>query len=58
MAKQKYRPTRPGGFSGAKAYIWHVEVLKKAVTPWGGLFATPSSIHQRLKYAGPILING
>jgi hypothetical protein len=21
MAKQKFRPTRPGGFSGAKAYI-------------------------------------
>jgi hypothetical protein len=29
MAKQKFRPTRLGGFSGAKAYIWYVEVLKK-----------------------------
>ncbi|MGM0416490.1 MAG: hypothetical protein ACQEQK_06000, partial [Thermodesulfobacteriota bacterium] len=28
-AKQKFRPTRPGGFSGTKAYIWYVEVLKK-----------------------------
>jgi hypothetical protein len=25
MAKQKFRPTRPGGFSGAKAYIESVE---------------------------------
>jgi putative protease len=29
MAKQKFRPTRPGVFSGAKAYIRYVEVLKK-----------------------------
>ena len=29
MAKQKFRPTRLGGFSGAKAYIVYVEVLKK-----------------------------
>jgi len=29
MAKQKFRPTRPGGFSGAKATIRYVEVLKK-----------------------------
>jgi hypothetical protein len=29
MAKQKFRPTRPGVFSGAKAYISYVEVLKK-----------------------------
>jgi hypothetical protein len=28
MAKQKFRPTRLGGFSGAKAYIRYVEVLK------------------------------
>ena len=28
MAKQKFRPTRPGGFSGAKAYIEYVEILK------------------------------
>jgi hypothetical protein len=32
-AKQKFRPTRPGGFSGEKAYIRYVEVLKNAVTP-------------------------
>jgi hypothetical protein len=44
MAKQKFRPTRPGGFSGAKAYIRYVEVLKTTVTPQGGLFATPSTI--------------
>jgi hypothetical protein len=29
MAKQKFRPPRLGGFSGAKAYIRYVEVLKK-----------------------------
>jgi hypothetical protein len=29
MAKQKFRPARLGGFSGAKAYIRYVEVLKK-----------------------------
>jgi len=29
MAKQKFRPTRLGVFSGAKAYIGYVEVLKK-----------------------------
>jgi hypothetical protein len=29
MATQKFRPTRFGGFSGAKAYIRYVEVLKK-----------------------------
>jgi putative protease len=29
MAKQKFRSTRLGGFSGAKAYIKYVEVLKK-----------------------------
>jgi len=29
MAKHKFRPTRFGGFSGAKAYFRYVEVLKK-----------------------------
>jgi hypothetical protein len=29
MAKQKFRATRLGGFSGAKAYIRYVEILKK-----------------------------
>jgi len=29
MAKQKFRPTRLGGFSGTKAYIQYVEILKK-----------------------------
>ncbi len=29
MAKQKFHPTRLGVFSGAKGYIWYVEVLKK-----------------------------
>jgi hypothetical protein len=38
MAKQKFRPTRLGGFSGAKAYIRYVEVLKKHRNAKGGLF--------------------
>jgi putative protease len=38
MAKQKFRPTRPGGFSGAKAYIRYVEVLKKRRNAVGRIF--------------------
>jgi hypothetical protein len=45
MAKQKIRPTRLGGFSGAKAYIRYVEVLKNRRNAKGGLFATPSRLH-------------
>ena len=44
MAKQKFRPARLGGFSGAKAYIWYVEVLKERRNAKGGLFAPPSNI--------------
>jgi hypothetical protein len=44
MAKQKIRPARIGGFSGAKACIWHVEVLKKRRNAKGELFAPPSNI--------------
>jgi hypothetical protein len=38
MAKQKFRPARLGGFSGAKAYIWYVEVLKKRHNAAGRTF--------------------
>jgi hypothetical protein len=38
MAKQKFRPTRPGGFSGAKAYMLYVEVLKKRRNAGGRTF--------------------
>jgi hypothetical protein len=38
MAKQKFRPTRLGGFSGAKAYIVYVEVLKKRRNAGGRTF--------------------
>jgi hypothetical protein len=38
MAKQKIRPTRPGGFSEAKAYMWYVEVLKKRRNAVGRTF--------------------
>jgi hypothetical protein len=50
MAKQNFRPTRLGGFSGAKAYIRYVEVLKNhrnavgrtfcdAIIYWGKVLA-------------------
>jgi putative protease len=38
MAKQKFRPARLGGFSGAKAYIQYVEVLKKRRNAAGRIF--------------------
>ncbi|OEU74832.1 MAG: hypothetical protein BA864_10400 [Desulfuromonadales bacterium C00003093] len=38
MAKQKFRPTRRSGFSGVKAYIWYVEVLKKRCNAIGRTF--------------------
>jgi ribosomal protein L35 len=38
MAKQKFRPTRLGGFSGAKAYIRYVQVLKKRRNAVGRTF--------------------
>jgi len=45
MAKQKFRPTRLGGFSGAKAYIGYVKVLRNHRNAKGRLFATPSSLN-------------
>jgi hypothetical protein len=51
MAKQKFRPTRLGGFPGAKAYIRYVEVLKKRRNAVGRTFCdaitidgTPASV--------------
>jgi len=38
MAKQKIHPTRLGVFSGAKAYIGYVEVLKKRHNAVGWTF--------------------
>jgi hypothetical protein len=38
MAKQKFRPTRLGVFSGEKAYIQYVEVLKKRHNAAGRTF--------------------
>jgi hypothetical protein len=38
MAKQKFRPTRLGIFSGAKAYSVYVEVLKKCRNAVGRTF--------------------
>jgi len=38
MARQKFRPTRPGGFSGVKAYISYVKVLKNRRNAVGRTF--------------------
>jgi len=38
MAKQKFRPTRRSGFSGVKAYIMYVEVLKNRCNTVGRTF--------------------
>lgn len=38
MAKQKFRSTRPGGFSGAKVYMWYAEVLKNHCNDVGRTF--------------------
>jgi hypothetical protein len=38
MAKQKFRPARLGGFSGLKAYIQYVEILKKRRNAVGRTF--------------------
>jgi hypothetical protein len=38
MAKQKFHPARLGAFSGAKAYIGYVEVLKKRHNAVGWTF--------------------
>jgi putative protease len=38
MANQKFRPARLGGFSGPKAYIQYVEILKKRRNAVGRTF--------------------
>jgi hypothetical protein len=38
MAKQKFRPTRLSGFSGVKAYMLYVEVLKNHCNAVGRTF--------------------
>jgi len=38
MDKQKFRPTRLGGFSGAKAYMSYVKVLKNRRNAVGWTF--------------------
>jgi hypothetical protein len=48
MAKQKFRPTRLGGFSGAKAYIRYVEVLKKRRNAVGRTFCDAISVGRAL----------
>ena len=38
MAKQEFRPTRRGGFSREKVYIWYAEVLKNRNNTVGWTF--------------------
>jgi len=38
MDKQKFRPTRRSGFSGTKAYMLYVEILKKRYNNVGRTF--------------------
>ena len=52
MAKQKFRPTRAGGFSGAKAYTWYVEVLKKRRNAVGWIFCDAIKCDDLLRCAG------
>ncbi len=54
MAKQKLRPARPGGFSGAKAYIRHVEVLKKRRNAVGRNFCDAISIAVMIRLEGAL----
>jgi putative protease len=51
MAKQKFRPARLGGFSGAKAYIQYVEILKKRRNAVGRIFCDAIKVLAR---PGPI----
>jgi hypothetical protein len=44
MAKQKIRPTRLGGFSGSKAYIQYVEILKKRRNAVGRTFCDATQV--------------
>jgi hypothetical protein len=50
MAKQKFRPTRLGVFSGAKAYIQYVEVLKKCRNAGGRTFCDAIKINRSWRY--------
>jgi hypothetical protein len=55
MAKQKFRHTRLGVFSGAKAYIEYVEILKKRRIAVGRTFCDaikvgiPATVHETQK---------
>jgi hypothetical protein len=55
MAKQKFRPTRLGGFSGEKAYIRYAEVLKKRRNAAGRTFCDAINSYSTL--LGGIRIN-
>jgi len=48
-AKQKFRPTRPGGFSGVKAYISYVKVLKNRRNAVGRNFCDAIIYHIKKK---------
>jgi hypothetical protein len=45
MAKQKSCPTRLSGFSGVKAYMLYVEVLKNHCNAVGRIFCDAIKLH-------------
>ena len=51
MAKQKFRSTRRSGFSGVKAYIWYVEVLKKRCNAVDRTFCDAITFTYRILHA-------
>jgi hypothetical protein len=57
MAKQEFRPTRLGVFSGAKAYIVYVEVLKKCRNAVGRTFCDAIKLGRQsgLFTGGPVV---
>jgi hypothetical protein len=55
VAKQKFRPTRLGVFSGAKAYIEYVEVLKKCRNAVGRTFCDAIKFRSAVHLAQRVL---
>jgi len=54
LAKQKFRPTRRSGFSGAKAYLWYVEILKNYCNAGGRTFCDAIKASGGRQAAGPL----
>ncbi|HMB16822.1 MAG TPA: hypothetical protein VKN62_10940, partial [Pelovirga sp.] len=56
MAKQKFCPPRPGGFSGAQAYMSYVKVLKKRRNAGGRTFCDAIKVNCINKWIGRLII--